>query len=120
MLPSDATTSEDRARAQVMATVARVWARSKDQVIGRVATLEHAIMSLLEGDLEEAARHEAEREAHKLAGLLTTFGFPEASHLAREIELTFLGSNLLGQSHALRLFQQVLALRQELEQAPTP
>ena len=76
----------------VTAAVAKIWEQRKPKIIGRVDFLEQATLALLEGKLEEETRREAQREAHKLAGSLTTFGYPEGSRLAREIEQTDLAS----------------------------
>ena len=102
----------------VAAAVAKIWERSKPKIVGRIDFLEQATLALLEGKLGEETRREAEREAHKLAGSLTTFGYPEGSRLAREIEQTFLGVSSLDQSHVLRLSDLVLELQQELEHPP--
>lgn len=115
---ADSHPEEERKREQVAATVARIWEQSRGKIVARVDTLERATLAILEDGLNEDLRREAEREAHKLAGSLATFGFPEGSRLAREMEQTFLGSASLDQIIALRLSEQVLELRRELEQPP--
>jgi len=119
-MPNSAESQSSSARKleNVAAAVAKIWEHSKPKIISRVDFLEQATLALLEGKLEEETRREAQREAHKLAGSLTTFGYPEGSRLAREIEQTFLGVSSLGQNHALRLSEQVLELQQELERPP--
>lgn len=77
--------------------------------------LEQAAVALLEGALGEALREQAEREAHKLAGSLGTFGFAHGSRLAGEMERLFRAGKPLGQAETLRLSELVVALRQELE-----
>ena len=69
--------------------VAQIWEQGKDKIVARIDTLDQATLELLGGRLEIDMRREAEREAHKLAGSLTTFGVPEGSRLARDIEQTF-------------------------------
>src|SRR5262245_43048262 len=64
-----------------------VWSRSRETVEGRLENLERAAALAVEGRLDAEARLAAEADAHKLAGALGTFGFPQASDLAREAEL---------------------------------
>ncbi len=116
MAVADGEVGDNGTQEQVLAAVAQVWEQGKERIIGRVDTLEQAIIALLEGSLDQDLRRTAEREAHKLAGSLTTFGFPEGSRLARELEQTFQGDSPLVQAQALHLSEQVLALRRELEQ----
>ncbi|HEX6909369.1 MAG TPA: response regulator [Longimicrobium sp.] len=101
------------------AAVAGVWARYRDQVLARVDVLESAALGLLEGRLDRDARREAEREAHKLAGSVGTFGFAEASRLSREAETMLAGPNPPGQADALRLADLAVAIRRELAGAPS-
>ena len=102
------------------AAVAGVWAKYRDQVLARVDVLESAALGLLEGRLDRDARREAEREAHKLAGSVGTFGFAEASRLSREAETMLAGPNPPAQADALRLADLAVAIRRELSGAPSP
>lgn len=102
------------------AAVAGVWARYRDQVMARVDVLEAAAIGLLEGRLDREGRREAEREAHKLAGSVGTFGFAEASRLSREAETLLAGPNALPQADALRLADLAVAIRRELAGPPAP
>jgi HPt (histidine-containing phosphotransfer) domain-containing protein len=63
--------------------------RHRESARARIATLSDAAAALLGGDLGEKQRREAEREAHKLAGSLGTYGLPRGSEIARELELRF-------------------------------
>lgn len=101
------------------AAVAAVWLKYRDQVLGRVDVLESAALSLLEGKLDREGRRAAEREAHKLAGSVGTFGFAEGSRLARQAETMLAGPNPPGQAEALLLADLAVALRRELT-APAP
>lgn len=112
--PSSATI--DTRRQETMAAVAAIWERSKETVCGRVAVLEQAAMSLLEGALGDELRRQAERDAHKLAGSLGTFGFAQGSQLAKEVELLLQGDTPLEGAQILQLSELVLAVRQEIEQ----
>ena len=112
---ADSQGEEARPQDQVLALVAQIWQKSKGKFLARIDTLEQATIELLDGRLEVELRREAEREAHKLAGSLTTFGFPEGSRLAREIEQSFQADSPLEPKDALRLSEKVVSLRQALE-----
>lgn len=102
------------------AAVTAVWLKYRDQVLARVDVLEAAALRLLEGRLDREERRAAEREAHKLAGSVGTFGFAEGSRLAREAETLLAGPNPPGQAEALRLADLAVALRRELTASPAP
>ncbi|HST60022.1 MAG TPA: response regulator [Longimicrobium sp.] len=102
------------------AAVASVWAKYRDQVLGRVDVLEAAAIGLLEGRLDREGRREAEREAHKLAGSVGTFGFAEASRLSREAETMLAGPGDLSQGDALQLADLAVTIRRELSGPPAP
>ena len=97
------------------AAVAQVWERFREPVLKRVDVVEQAALSLLEGGLDAEARRNAEREAHKLAGSVGTFGYGEASRLSREAEQLLAGPGELGQADALRLADLAVAIRRELQ-----
>ena len=99
--------------------IAQIWEQGKEKIAARIDTLEQATIELLDGGLETDLRREAEREAHKLAGSLTTFGFPEGSRLARDIEQTFQADSPLEPKDALQLSGKVVSLRQALEREAT-
>ncbi|HWK89716.1 MAG TPA: response regulator [Longimicrobium sp.] len=98
--------------------VAGIWARFREPVLARVDRLEQAAIAVLERRLDDEARRAAEREAHKLAGSVGTFGFAEGSRLAREAEQLLAGPGALGQAEALRLADLAVALRRELSGVP--
>lgn len=102
------------------AAVAAIWDRFRDATLARVSVLEEAAVSVLEGSLGDEQRRGAEREAHKLAGGVGTFGFAEASRAARTVELMLEGTRPLEQSDALRLSDLVVTIRRELERRPEP
>src|SRR5690242_8060713 len=99
---------------QTIATV-RLWERFKGTMANRVAVLEQAAVALLEGTLTAELRRQAEREAHRLAGSVGTFGFTEGARLAQEIEHMVQAGVALEQMHALQLSDLVVALLKELQ-----
>ena len=104
--------------AQVLDAVAALWIKVKPTMLERVTRIEDATLALMEGVLDEQDRRDAEREAHKMAGALGTFGFPGGSRTAREIELLLGGPTVLTYSDALQLADNVVELRRQLEHEP--
>ena len=82
----------------------------------RVANVEGAVNAVASGTLDHELRARAERDAHKLAGSLGTFGLQRGTDLARELETTFApGRPAIDVSAGPRLSECVAALRDELE-----
>ena len=100
------------------AAIGALWTRFRASNIERLGVLEEAATALLEGGLDDDLRRRAEREAHRLAGSVGTFGFVEGSRLAREIERLLGGSASLRQGEVLRCAELVVGLRQELDRPP--
>jgi diguanylate cyclase (GGDEF)-like protein len=95
-----------------------IWNQHRPVVLERLQVLEHAVAELETDDLGEDARREAEREAHKLAGSVGTFGFARASERAREMELILGAHEALGSEHVPALAELMMAVRDELEREP--
>lgn len=95
-----------------------LWARSRGTILGRVKVIEDAALALLNGNLTAELRSEAEREAHKLAGAVGTFGYWDASALARDAELLFSGEEPIEAASILRLSNLAVQLRRHLEGDP--
>jgi diguanylate cyclase (GGDEF)-like protein len=111
----------EAARAPVALAMADLWERFKDATLKRVSLLEDATRALLQGELPDEMRKQAEREAHKLHGSLGTFGFVEGARIARELDALFRPGRALGRSEALLLSEMLVALRAELERkGPAP
>ena len=75
-------------------------------------------MAVLSHDLTAEHRERAQREAHKLAGSLGTFGMPRGSEIARQIESWFQAGLDGDPAEVLRLSDTVVALRGCLEAGP--
>ncbi len=112
-------TPKVQATDRLLKAVAGVWERMRPMILARVPPIEAAVAALLEGRLEEDLRGWAVREAHKLAGSLGTFGFPEGSRVAREIEDLLQEEPLSEGSSGARLSELALTLRRILEQPRT-
>lgn len=94
-----------------------VWRRSLPTFAERVAAVEQAVCEVLCGVLTPESHAAAEHEAHKLAGSLGTFGMPEGSRLARELETRFAPTVALRPSDGSALWVRVYALRRMLDAA---
>jgi HPt (histidine-containing phosphotransfer) domain-containing protein len=70
----------------------RLWTKFLPQMEERVAMLQKAAESLRNGSLSEEDQRQANGEAHKLAGILGTFGLQQGTELAREAEEIYAGT----------------------------
>ncbi|MBW4520281.1 MAG: response regulator [Scytolyngbya sp. HA4215-MV1] len=104
----------DQARNAAM----EAWEYLKGTVLERLVILDRAVEAFQAGNLPESIRSDAEQAAHKLAGSLGMFGFPEGSRLGREIERWFQNPNWL--ESPLHLQTIVTKLHQELQRPPSP
>jgi HPt (histidine-containing phosphotransfer) domain-containing protein len=102
---------------KIRALVARVWQQKKDLTLVSIGVVEEASSALLSGVLTPELRERAAMEAHKLAGSLGTFGFPEGSHLSRAIEEILTGRTELERVDAEHLAVLLQQLRRILENA---
>jgi DNA-binding response OmpR family regulator len=101
-----------------LSSINRVLKRFRNTFAEQVTTLEQVTIALSAGSLSDDLRQSAKQYAHKLAGSLGTFGYPEGSKVARQIEHLLMDEVTLGQGETLRLTQLVSTLRQELNKPP--
>jgi HPt (histidine-containing phosphotransfer) domain-containing protein len=87
----------------------RLWARFLPEIEDRVSILEVAAKAHGDGCLSQEHREAAHAAAHKLAGILGTFGLHRGTDLARQVELEF-GEKLPG-SDAAQLSLWIAELR---------
>jgi HPt (histidine-containing phosphotransfer) domain-containing protein len=71
----------------------RMWARFLPQMQERVDTLDAAAQAFAAGPLSVEEQEEAQSAAHKLAGVLGTFGLTRGTVLARELEIVYSRQN---------------------------
>ena len=93
----------------------RLWVRFLPEIRERVAVLERAAKAAAAGKLASAPRAEAQAAAHKLAGVLGTFGLTRGTVLARELELTFTRESSPGPDAGKRLADITADLRAMIE-----
>jgi HPt (histidine-containing phosphotransfer) domain-containing protein len=89
--------------------LATLWARSRQTISERVEVLRAAHRILRTNPADKIARRAGADAAHKLAGILGTFGLPDGTNLARRVEL------LLESSAPLRPFD-LEGLQQTIDQ----
>ncbi len=105
-------------QASIAAAMNRLWAQYLPQMEERVRTLESAAAAHEDGSITPALCEQAMAAAHKLAGVLGTFGLPEGTELAREMEALYAGgAEALGSAggrprEATARLQAMLASRQ--------
>lgn len=92
--------------------------RFRDIVNSQVAVLETARTAYLDQTLDLELQQAAHLEAHKLAGSLASFGYPEGSKLARSIEHLLLSESLLPSAVMSQVGELVTALQAELSHPP--
>lgn len=99
------------------ADINKIWLQFKDLAFERLAHVESLAVALAENKSTEELQTQAKRSAHKLAGSLGCFGFPEGSKIAKEIEL-LLGHNPLESEHIKQLDSLTKSLRKDLQHQP--
>ena len=102
----------DSAGSPLAEAMNRLWAKYLPQMEERVTTLQNAAARLTGGNvLTEAEQSHAGEEAHKLAGVLGTFGLKEGTELAREAEQLYGGALDGDQAAAVRLATIAIELK---------
>jgi HPt (histidine-containing phosphotransfer) domain-containing protein len=82
-------TAEGRDPSPLANALDALWTRFLPEIEGRVATLEAAAQASRDNDLSAEKQDEAHDAAHKLAGVLGTFGLTRGTVLARELEMMY-------------------------------
>ncbi|MFL5540388.1 MAG: response regulator [Longimicrobiaceae bacterium] len=102
-------------RERVAGALGELWPRARATMLDRVAVLEQAARAASDGRLVGALRQRAADEAHRLAGALGTFGVPEGTRLARELETRYAGGAYLTAGDGAELAEAAARLRAEIE-----
>ncbi len=74
------------AAAKTAALLKSLWERNLPMLRDRLAQLDRAATLALDNHLTPSLRSDAAMTAHKLAGSLGTFGYPEGTRIARALE----------------------------------
>ena len=99
----------------IHADLVEVWERSRPTIERRVAVIERALIAISAGAPEEELTTAALGDAHKLAGLLGTFGLHRGSDLARRLERGLEGRP--SEEEAISLRRVVERMRSAIEDA---
>jgi HPt (histidine-containing phosphotransfer) domain-containing protein len=81
------------AQSAMIEALDRMWVRFLPQMQERIDTLDAAAQAFAAGPLSPERQQEAESAAHKLAGVLGTFGLTRGTELARELEILYSRQN---------------------------
>ncbi len=84
--------------------LAGLWEQRKGILLDRLRVLQESIADLEATGSTESRKRGAET-AHKLAGILGTFGLPRGTDLAREAEVTLEQDTPLGSANLARLHE---------------
>jgi diguanylate cyclase (GGDEF)-like protein len=98
---------------ELQAELRRLWADARPAALKRVDLIDDAVAELMVGALADELRRDAEREAHKLAGSLGTFGVADGSRHARALEEALAAGP--GAERAGELAEHAVALRHAID-----
>jgi DNA-binding response OmpR family regulator/HPt (histidine-containing phosphotransfer) domain-containing protein len=104
---------------QTKQALQQVWKKYETHNRDRLHIVEQAIRALETGELSEDLRQQARLAAHKLAGTLGIFDFPEGSRLASELEGVFRSNTVPNPKELQQLIQGTSTLKRQLC-APRP
>ena len=93
------------------AALERMWTRFYPEMIERLAVLETAAAACAAGRLNPPQIEAAAAAAHKLAGVLGTFGLAEGTELARKLENLYSAANGAARLPSTRLRAITVQLR---------
>lgn len=97
--------------------IAQAWSKFRDVTFERLAILENLATALLGNQVTSQLHTKAKNSAHKLAGSLGCFGFPEGSKIAKQIE-NLLENNLVAQADIKQVTELIRSLNAKLEDQP--
>jgi HPt (histidine-containing phosphotransfer) domain-containing protein len=115
-IPPDENGQSQEQKLQSM--ISALWDRSRHTVVERAALLRTAGDLLAHNRLDEATQMNAVDSAHKLAGVLGTFGLPRGTDLAREAEVLFGQSRKPGKTEIERLQVLLAELTHLIDRGP--
>ncbi|MGB3615403.1 MAG: response regulator, partial [Elainellaceae cyanobacterium] len=99
---------------EITAAVATAWEVYKGEMHERLSVLESVAAAIANGQLSPDLQHAGRSQAHKLAGSLGCFGFPEGSRLARQLEHLLQLDTPLDYQQSSHISSTVQQLRQQV------
>ena len=115
-LPPEEQTQEQKMQSMISA----LWERSRHTVVERAQLLQSAGELWNDNRLDAATKLRAVDSAHKLAGVLGTFGLPRGTDLAREAEGLFGQSTPPDKAEIERLQVLLEELTRLIDRGPNP
>jgi HPt (histidine-containing phosphotransfer) domain-containing protein len=97
---------ETGTRSPISEALNQLWVKFLPQMEERLAAMEAANRELAATSLSEEKRLAAASAAHKLAGVLGTFGLADGTALAREAELAY-SSEMSGEAQGLARLEAI-------------
>jgi HPt (histidine-containing phosphotransfer) domain-containing protein len=110
--------NDDEIRARTRAAIMAVWATNRNLYTERASALLKAAEAAREAGLSMEARAEAADHAHKVAGAVGTFGYLEASQVAKAIERLLKNHAPLSPEQAAEFVALATELKARLEAEP--
>jgi HPt (histidine-containing phosphotransfer) domain-containing protein len=110
--------AEQSAEQKLQTMLFALWERSRHTVAERAALLQAAGELWNDNRLDAATKMSAVDSAHKLAGVLGTFGLPRGTDLAREAEGLFAQSTPPGKAELKRLRHLLAELTRLIARGP--
>ncbi|MGI0483963.1 response regulator [Pantanalinema rosaneae CENA516] len=114
----DRSFQQPKSRAKNTIAINQVLKRFRDSFKAQITILEQAKLALLTNELSPDLQQAAQHEAHKLAGSMASFGYPDGSQLARSLEHLLRFDRRLTAPEIAQFAQLVTALQHELTQSP--
>ena len=99
--------------------IERLWGRFLPEIKERIAVLEKAAEALTAQTLAPPCREAAQAAAHKLAGVLGTFGLTRGTDLARDLEISLFRESGPDPGFGQRLAAIARELREMVENRPS-
>ena len=112
--PETSSAPKEQDRTEV---IAQTWTKFKDLAFKRLGDLENLAVAVVEEQLTEEVGNRALNSAHKLAGSLGCFGFPNGSRIAKQLEQQ-LRNNSVDRNHLPQINELISALQTELQHQP--
>ena len=97
--------------------ITQTWSKFRDLAFERLSDLENSAKALVEERVTSEIHTQAKNSAHKLAGSLGCFGFPEGSRIAKKLE-QLLDNDPTTQANVKQVTELISELHAELEHQP--
>lgn len=101
--------------AALAAALNGMWTKFLPEMTARLSILETAAASLAAASLTPAQQQAAASAAHKLAGVLGTFGLAQGTALARELETLYSAPAAPSPTHSAHILSLTASLRSVIE-----